>query len=245
MKEHKQVLYSFEHGDETLPRLKDLVSEVADPEKSIILSYLRLHCILVCPRIVHDEIDPNKTIGHGYIFSDGTYFWTDVFTNYVNRYNIPVPEDFRNHILQNYTIRMKRHMQLRLIDSIEIQNTPYPGCKYYVRINKNGVIEYHNSEDCKNPVVINIKPENAEYIIEPITTELFCYDVDGHGQPIAGGYHWKIIFYKKEKVIDEVEGWPGEDEWRYGQIKKIIEFSERYIPQELGSKNMNYYESKE
>lgn len=25
---YKQVLYSFEHGDETLPHLKDLVSEV-------------------------------------------------------------------------------------------------------------------------------------------------------------------------------------------------------------------------
>lgn len=86
-----------------------------------------------------------------------------------------------------------------------------------------------------------IKPENAKYIIDPITAELFCYDVDGPGAPIIDGYHWKIIFYKKDEVVDEVEGWPGEDRWRYSQMKKIFVFSERYIPQDLGSKYMNYY----
>ena len=67
---YKQVLYSFEHGDETLPHLKDLVSEVQDPEKSRILSYLRLHCILACPGIIHDEINSDKVIGCGNIFSN-------------------------------------------------------------------------------------------------------------------------------------------------------------------------------
>ena len=46
-------------------------------------------------------------------------------------------------------------------------------------------------------------------------------------------------------MIDEIEGWPGEDEWRYSQIKDIIEFSERYIPQDLGSRYMNYYKTDE
>jgi hypothetical protein len=64
----KQVRYSFEHGDETLPHLKDLVSEVEDPEKT------------------------------------GIYFWNDAFINYVDRYNIPVPEEFRNHILKKLEV---------------------------------------------------------------------------------------------------------------------------------------------
>lgn len=43
------------------------------------------------------------------------------------------------------------------------------------------------------------------------------------------------------------QGWPGEDTWRYGRIKGIIEFAERYIPKDLGSQFMDYYgiESKE
>ena len=105
---HKQVLYSFEHGDEILSCLKDLVSEVADPERSKILSWLRLYCILVCLGIIHDEIDLDKTIGCGNIFFDGTYFGSDAFRNYVDRYSIPVPQEFREHILQNFTARTKR-----------------------------------------------------------------------------------------------------------------------------------------
>ena len=40
----------------------------------------RLHCILACPGIIHDEIDSDKIIGGGNIFSDGTYFWNDALT---------------------------------------------------------------------------------------------------------------------------------------------------------------------
>lgn len=86
-----------------------------------------------------------------------------------------------------------------------------------------------------------IKPEDTSYIIDPITTELFCYDSDNHGGPIIDGYHWKIVFYIGDEIVKEVEGWPREDKWRYGEIKRIIEFAERYVPKDLGSKYMNYY----
>lgn len=32
-RETKSVAYSFEHGDETMPYLKDLACEIEDPEK--------------------------------------------------------------------------------------------------------------------------------------------------------------------------------------------------------------------
>ena len=127
-----------------------------------------------------------------------------------------MPEEFRQHILENFNARTKRHTLLRLVDSIEIRNNLYLGYQYNVRIYKNGVIRYENNEDCKDGAILYIKPEDAEYIIDPITTELFCYDADEHGHAIIDGYHWKIIFYKKDEVVDEVEGWPGEDKWRYG-----------------------------
>lgn len=244
-KEYQEVSYSYEHGDMSLPHLKDLVSETEDPEKGRILSYLKLHRIAVCPGIIRDEINPAETIGTGELYADGTYCWDDAFTNYVDRYNIPVPEKFREHILQNHTDRKERHALFSLVDSIEIRNNPYLGFIYDIRIHKNGVVRYRNSSDCKDGAVTYIKPSDAEYIIDPVTEELFCYDSDQHGNPINDGYHWKAIFYINDEVIHETEGWPGEDEWRYGMVRDILKFAERYIPMNLGSEYMNHYRSED
>ena len=167
-REHKPVNYSYEHGDVSLPHLKDLVSESPDPMKEKILGYLRTHCTVTCPGIVKDEINPEITIGYGNIYSDGTYYWNDVFFNYVDRYNVPVPEDFRNHILENYDQRMKRHALLRLIDRVEIHNNPYLGYEYNVCIEKSGVIRYRNNTDCADGAVLLIKAEDAQYIIDEL-----------------------------------------------------------------------------
>lgn len=240
-REIRQVNYSYEHGDESLPHLKDLVSETPDPEKSKIVAYLKTHCVLAQPGVKFDEITPGKVIGYGNIFSDGVYYWNDVFTNYVNRYNIPVPQEFRQHILDNFNYRMKRHALLRLVDCVEIRNNPYLGYQYEVSVSKKGIIKYRNNTDCKDGALLMIKADDAAYIIDPIMTELFCYDADEHGRTIIDGYHWELIFYRKDQIIDRIEGWPGEDKWRYGRFRSIVEFAERFIPKDLGSKNMNYY----
>ena len=132
----KLVPYSYEHGGGDLLPLKDLVSDKEDPEKSRILSYLNTNCISACPGIVHDEINPELDAGCGNMYSDGTYTWTDTFIVYVDRYNIPVPEDFRNHILENFKERQKRQVLFRLIDEIEIENNPLTGYHYKIKINK-------------------------------------------------------------------------------------------------------------
>ncbi|MDE7285437.1 MAG: hypothetical protein K2N55_01145, partial [Lachnospiraceae bacterium] len=142
---------------------------------------------------------------------------------------------------ENYNVRMKRHAQLCLIDSVEIYNNPYMGYRYNVRIYRNGVIQYKNNTDCLNGAVLYIKPEDAQYIIDPIMSEIFCYDADEHGTAMMDGYYWKLTFYKNSETIDEIEGWPNENRWRYGEVKGIIEFAERYIPKDLGSARMNFY----
>ena len=65
IRENKSVAYSYESGDESLPHLKDMVSDVEDPKKSSILSYLKTNCIIACPGIIHDQINPDKVIGCG------------------------------------------------------------------------------------------------------------------------------------------------------------------------------------
>lgn len=113
-----QVKYSYEHGDTSLPKLKDLVSAIEDPEKTKILAYLRTNDVIACLGAIRDEINPDRYIGHGDQYTDGTYYWTDAFINYVDKYNIPVPPVFREHILSNFNARMKRHAMLNLIDRV-------------------------------------------------------------------------------------------------------------------------------
>lgn len=238
-REWKRVLYSFESGDESLPHLKDLVSDVEDSEKKKIIDYLSTNCgaVNMGPKI-RDEINPDCYIGYGYIYSDDKYVWRDTFTNYVKKYNIPVPVDFREHILKNYQSRTKRHIQLKVVNCLEIQNKIDSEHIYKVQINTNGMIKYSNLISTEE-IEIKINPKDAAYIINPITTRLFCYDSEEHGYESETGYHWCMSFYIKDKLIDVVEGWPGEDAWRYSQFKGIVEFAERYIPMELGSKYMN------
>lgn len=240
-RENRLIAYSFEHGDESLPHIRDLVSDIPDPEKNRIISYLKTHCVMACAGMIQDQINPEQVIGFGNVFSDGTYFWNDEFCNYVDKYNIPVPEEFRGHILQNYAARMKRHEQLELVDSVEIRNNPCFGYRYCVRIYRDGVIAYQNAEDCVDGAVMYSKPEDAQYIIHPMMEELFCYDADEHGTAGIDGYHWKIIFYEKDKVVEEMEGWPGENRWRYDEVRKIIEFAERFVGRELGAAEMDFY----
>lgn len=243
--EHRQVNYSYEHGDESLPLLKNLVSETQDPMKSKLMEYLKTNCIIACPGIIEDEINPGNIIGCGNQYSDGIYFWDDVFFNYVDQYNIPVPEEFRNHILENFDRRMKRHALLQLIDRVEIHNNPYLAFEYNFSIEKSGVIWYRNNTDCKDGAVFLIKADDAQYIINPGMTELFCYDTDEHGVVMIDGHHWEILFYRKDELVDKIEGLSGEDKWRYGKFREIVELSERYIPKALGYELMNLYKDEE
>ena len=87
-----------------------------------------------------------------------------------------------------------------------------------------------------------IKAYDAARIINPITVELFCYDTDQHGSVGIDGYHWEMSFYRQSEKMKCIEGWQGEDRWRYGKFKGIIQFAERFIPKNLGSAQMNFYD---
>ena len=241
-RDFKPVLYSYEHGDESLPCLRDLVSDKPDPMKGKILAYLRTHMIYVCPGSIKDEIDPEKSIGCGDTYTDDIYYWNDVFLNYVARYNIPVPEDFRNHILENFNPRMKRHALLKLVDSVKIHNNPYVGMMYDVYINKTGKIIYKSTFDYGIEEVFSIRREEAEFIIVPGMEDLFCYDMDGHGFPMIDSYNWALSFYRKGELVDKIEGWPDEDMWRYKCFKGVVKFIERRIGRSLGSGLMKFDE---
>lgn len=237
-REHIRVEFCREYGSETLPPLKELVSDIPDEKKDIILDYLRTHCILASPGVVRDILDPGSIIGRYDLYSDGKYFWADYLPAYIQKYNIPIPVSFRDHILSNYTDRKKRHLMLRMIDRVVIKNNPYLGYLYEVDLSRDGRVMYRNSVDCSDGVFLYICSKDAEYMIDPVMTEFFCYDEDDHGQPVIDGYHWEIEFYRKGELIKRIEGWSGESGWRHRQIKKVIELLERSIHKECGAQYM-------
>lgn len=58
IREKKHIAYSFEHGDKSLPHLKDLVSDVPDAEKNnpICMSVRLTVCIDQAPRYICRQI---------------------------------------------------------------------------------------------------------------------------------------------------------------------------------------------
>jgi hypothetical protein len=230
-----EVVYSREHGDSTLPKLADMVSKTPDPYKDLILDYLGEHCIAGCPGVRHDAVNPNEVIGSGHLYSDDKYFWDDCFANYVRKYNIPVPSEFRSHILENYKVRKLRHARHRLIKSVRITNNPCFGYRYVVSIDQNGTVLYSNSQNGSEETRFTIVPEDADYIVHPITESMFCYGDEPNGEPIIGGYHWEIEFYNAKGLAYKMEGWPGEPKWRYEEFRNLVAFLERELGKELGS----------
>lgn len=233
-----EVVYSKEYGDPTLPKLADMVSDTPDPQKKIILDYLREHCVAACPGIHHDVVNPKEVIGCGHIFTDDKYYWEDYLPNYIEKYNIPIPEEFRTHILENYTSRKTRHTKHRLLKSIRITNQPYLGYRYTVSIHQNGRVEYSNNLDGMSETAFTIPAEDADYIVHPITESMFCYDGESRGSPIIDGYHWVIEYFGEKECVYRSEGWPGEPEWRYQGARDLFEFIERKTGKDLGSKYM-------
>lgn len=232
------VCYSQEYGDPTLPKLVDMVSEVPDPCKDIILDYLSQHLVGYCLGIHYDVVNPKKEIGCGHLYTDDRYCWTDCFRNYVQRYNIPVPMEFRRHILENYKSRKSRHDEYRLLSRIIITNQLSVDRCYRICIDQSGEIQYRNSVDCRDEVFFKIEPKDAYYIVHRITETLFCYDQPPTVTKPMEGYHWMVAFYNSTKMVYKAEGWPGEPILRYDEMRRMFQFIERETGKDLGSSYM-------
>ncbi len=237
----KDVNFCKEYGDESLPSIKELISDTPDPEKDTILSYLRTNLILASPGIVKDLFNPNETIGSGNIFSDGVYAWTDYLASYVEKYNITLTKEFRNHILKNHKIRMRKHLELNLVNKIIIK-FHYFNKMYECEILKSGQIKHISNfnilfETCKT----SIGSQEAEWIIRQIMCPLYCYD-NGvkHNNYVLDGYSWLVEFYRDEKLMHTSSGKSCDPKWRKEAYKSIIEYIERITLLNLGSEFIRF-----
>jgi len=238
MVDRKKVYYAFEDGDPSLPHVWDLISETPDPDKAMILDYLKTNFILGSPGVIHDVITPGKTIGSGSLYADDLYFWNDALIGYFERYNLKLPDAFHQHILSKYEARKDLHLRHRLLRKIRFMNNPRHGKRYEVEIDKNGSAVYRNNTDCKDGVILVLRREDADWIVHESTAQIFCYDEGDPGKPCIDGHHWRIDFFNAKGLCDTREGWQGEPDYRYNRITRLAEFIERYIDHDLGSSEM-------
>lgn len=236
-RERLPVEFCREYGSGDLPSIYELVSDTPDEKKELILDYLRTNPAVFCPGIVYDLLNASDVIGDGSIYRDDVYYWPDYLAAYVEKYNVQLPKEFRDHILQNYQARKESHLLLQQIDRIEICCYLFLGYRYKFSVSVKGVVEYESNTVNEGKAVLLINSSDAEWLIHSIMTDLFCYD-DGNdnGQAMIDGYFWGIDFFIGNEHKKSVTGWPGESPWRWREIRQIIHFAERIIPKDLGGK---------
>ena len=108
------------YGDPGLPHVWELISEVADPNRAIILDYLTTNVRIIRPGVIYDVITPGKIIGSGSLYEDDKYFWNDALIGYFERYNLKLPESFHQYILSNYEKRKGRHLRHKQLTRIKL-----------------------------------------------------------------------------------------------------------------------------
>ena len=128
--------------------------------------------------------------------------------------------------------------KLRGIDSVILYNNPYVGFSFEAKINRKGMVEYKNIEDCKEGAIMMISKARAEYIIDMVLSEIFFNDEKEHGMAMVDGYHWHVLFLRDKQTVCRFEGWPGENPRRHSYIKRVMEYTERVIRRDMGSKYM-------
>lgn len=83
---------------------------IEDPEKNLVLSYLRTAPIyLIGLGVARDLLqDPSPVVGSLTIRTDGQWAWQDYVAGYYEKYNLPLPELFFTHMRNSNWIPPKR-----------------------------------------------------------------------------------------------------------------------------------------
>lgn len=230
-----RIGFSSDYRGKSLSSLKAQAVDISDEDKKIILDYLSTNMIWACPGMVRDIFDENCIIGSGHQYTDGKHIWPDYFAAYIRKYNIPIPEEFREYIFKHHEERKKRHLLFKCTDHVKIKNEPRFDRRFEIQIFRNGNVIYKNHLNAPGFMCISIPSDDAAFVINPVMEQLFCYDEENHGSPMIDAYHWEMEFYTKKGLSHKTEGWPGENEWRRQEFARILQFAERCIHQSLGS----------
>ncbi|WP_225812235.1 hypothetical protein [Streptomyces spinosus] len=85
------------HGRPDCPALRDSVRDHAAPDEEKLVRYLRAGSALaVTGSPAHDALS-GEFIGALELHTDGEWFWYSDLAHYVERYHVPLDEDFTDH----------------------------------------------------------------------------------------------------------------------------------------------------
>lgn len=85
--------------DDRLPSIKDLINKPIQEKKKVVEYMKKSNVIAVAPAIVRDIINPENKIPELLLMSDGIYEWRSDIIYYVEKYDMGLPEEFIQHIL--------------------------------------------------------------------------------------------------------------------------------------------------
>lgn len=213
-----EVICCKEQGSNNLPSYKDMKRDTPDPEKATILNYLR------------------RGQNH-----DDLYVWNDDLVSAYEQYNIALPVDFMDHILNHHTERMRKIIEFRTLRKV-ILDLNFGKKRYHAELSNDGSIIYQSSRDAV-PYKRQIEHWDSCHITEELFSinELYMYGKESKRTADTPNT-WQITFQTTRNAEHHYSGVFGNGDWEQGCIEKLIDKIESNTALSLGSQYIHMEE---
>ena len=88
------------YKDDKYPSIKELINRPIREKKKVIEYMKKCKIMAVAPAIVTDLVNPEIKFTELFLMSDGKYEWRSDVIYYVEKYDMELPEEFVQHVLQ-------------------------------------------------------------------------------------------------------------------------------------------------
>lgn len=219
-RELKEVIWCREQGSMNFPPFRKLKRDDPDPRKNIILDYLKRGD-----------------------YHDDNYAWDDGLIRAIDEFNIVLPTDFREHILEKHNIRLKKMIAFRLVRKIALDIAFEEGNRFHIELDKDLNILYqdHHGKEPETEKITSWRPPSFAAIIEPVR-ELFLYSADDSAE--AGANSWKISFFNANELMCSIGGSTDDESWQTGRMEKLWKCLESESGMDLGIKYFHLKQEK-
>ncbi len=121
---------------------------------------------------------------------------------------------------------------------IQVFNNPLWGFRFETAMQENGVIYYRSYRNPNDKIMFLIAKSSTAKIMQMIADKLPILDISDIGEAVIDGHLW-IIKYCREGVVQQIQGFSKEPDWRYQQIRDIMALIESAICKDMGSGYMD------
>ncbi len=175
------------YKDDGYPSIRDLINQPI-AEKQQILDYMkRCEIVAVAPGAPRDIINPDNKLPWLYTMSDDKYGWSSELIYYVEKYDMALPQDFVQYVLEKLRERKKKKIVIGQTREV-YRNDQYPPIKALINKpieKKKRVLEYLR----RGKVIANAAATVRDVLNPDIRLNLFLMS--------DGKYEWRsdVIYY--------------------------------------------------